>query len=281
MPVRRGHVAPQNTFIDTIIRKFDSQNRKFLISNAQVKHKPIIYCNDAFCDLTKYKRAEMMQKPCDCEFLYGKMTSNLSKTQINQALTRTEETQVVVLLYRKDGTNFLSNVLIAPVKNEKSQVILFILNFDELNETPDNRFTQGLKRNRLLQQIGMPFISTIFARSPTPPTRQIDSLGDLIISSSHIKQNQVLVEQMPLNQTYSSPNVEIDNMNERFEIVTENNNLSNNSYNDVSSEKSNHINNKLLKPPLDVTTSNLKKSASLSNIAGRKYNACLFLTCLI
>ena len=85
----------------------------------------------------------MMQKPCDCEFLYGKMTSNLSKTQINQALTRTEETQVVVLLYRKDGTNFLSNVLIAPVKNEKSQVILFILNFDELNETPDNRFTQG------------------------------------------------------------------------------------------------------------------------------------------
>ncbi|KAI8515347.1 Potassium voltage-gated channel sub H member 7 [Branchiostoma belcheri] len=25
MPVRRGHVAPQNTFIDTIIRKFDGQ----------------------------------------------------------------------------------------------------------------------------------------------------------------------------------------------------------------------------------------------------------------
>ena len=27
MPVRRGHVAPQNTFIDTIIRKFDSQSK--------------------------------------------------------------------------------------------------------------------------------------------------------------------------------------------------------------------------------------------------------------
>ena len=25
MPVRRGHVAPQNTFIETIIRKFDGQ----------------------------------------------------------------------------------------------------------------------------------------------------------------------------------------------------------------------------------------------------------------
>lgn len=29
MPVRRGHVAPQNTFIDTIIRKFDSQSKVF------------------------------------------------------------------------------------------------------------------------------------------------------------------------------------------------------------------------------------------------------------
>jgi hypothetical protein len=26
MPIRRGHVAPQNTFIDTIIRKFDGQS---------------------------------------------------------------------------------------------------------------------------------------------------------------------------------------------------------------------------------------------------------------
>ncbi|CDQ87951.1 unnamed protein product [Oncorhynchus mykiss] len=29
MPVRRGHVAPQNTFLDTIIRKFDSQCKLF------------------------------------------------------------------------------------------------------------------------------------------------------------------------------------------------------------------------------------------------------------
>lgn len=27
MPVRRGHVAPQNTFLDTIIRKFESQSK--------------------------------------------------------------------------------------------------------------------------------------------------------------------------------------------------------------------------------------------------------------
>ena len=29
MPVKRGHVAPQNTYIDTIIKKFDAQSKVF------------------------------------------------------------------------------------------------------------------------------------------------------------------------------------------------------------------------------------------------------------
>lgn len=38
MPVRKGHVAPQNTFIDTIIRKFDSQSKRYY-DNFHVKSK--------------------------------------------------------------------------------------------------------------------------------------------------------------------------------------------------------------------------------------------------
>ena len=84
-----------------------------------------------------------MQKPCTCEFLYGPLTTNSSKNQLSHALSLTDETQVVVLLYKRDGTNFLCNILIAPVKNEKSEIILFILNFDELSDTSDSRFSQS------------------------------------------------------------------------------------------------------------------------------------------
>ncbi len=119
------------------------QDRKFLIANAQVPHKPIIYCNDAFCDLVKYARPQIMQRPCTCEFLYGTLTTSSSKGQLSHALSLTDETQVVVLLYKKDGSNFLCNILIAPVKNEKSEIILFILNFDELNDTSDDKFSQS------------------------------------------------------------------------------------------------------------------------------------------
>ena len=77
-------------------------DRKFLIANAKIEGKPIIYCNDSFCEAVKYTRAEIMQKPCVCEFLYGPLTSETAICQLKQALTRTVETQVVILMCRKD-----------------------------------------------------------------------------------------------------------------------------------------------------------------------------------
>ncbi|XP_070623239.1 voltage-gated inwardly rectifying potassium channel KCNH2 isoform X2 [Erythrolamprus reginae] len=130
MPVRRGHVAPQNTFLDTIIRKFEGQSRKFIIANAQVENCAIIYCNDGFCDLCGYTRAEIMQKPCTCDFLYGPRTQRASAAQIHQALLGSEERKVEICFYRKDGSCFLCLVDVVPVKNEEGTVIMFILNFE-------------------------------------------------------------------------------------------------------------------------------------------------------
>ena len=84
------------------------KDRRFLIANAQAPQKPIIYCNDFFCDLVQFRRDEMMQRPCICEFLHGSLTSTASKNKMNQALSRTDETQVMALFYRKDG-KFISN----------------------------------------------------------------------------------------------------------------------------------------------------------------------------
>ncbi|XP_076094597.1 voltage-gated inwardly rectifying potassium channel KCNH6-like isoform X5 [Mytilus galloprovincialis] len=136
MPVRRGHVAPPNIFIDTIIRKFDDQNRKFVIANAQIETSPIIFCNDGFCELTGYSRAEVMQKSCICDFLHGPLTGSLGILQIKDALQGTEEKQVEILYYKKEGnslgTKFVCSVLIAPVKNEHGEVIMFIINYEDI-----------------------------------------------------------------------------------------------------------------------------------------------------
>lgn len=131
MPMKRGHVsAPQNTFIDTIIRKFDSQSmyicvtkqtfsisipldRRFLISNAQLANKPIIYCNDAFCELIGYSRADIIKKACTCEFLYGNETSEKAVTQIRHALQGSDEKEVDIVLYKHNGKVFFSSVVLS------------------------------------------------------------------------------------------------------------------------------------------------------------------------
>ncbi|KAL2097606.1 hypothetical protein ACEWY4_006813 [Coilia grayii] len=134
MPVRRGHVAPQNTFLDTIIRKFEGQNRKFIIANARVENCAIIFCNDAFCGMCGYTRAEVMQKPCTCSFLYGPHTGRPAMAQMAKALLGSEERKVEISLYRKDGVCFHCFVDVVPVKNEEGLVIMFILNFELANQ---------------------------------------------------------------------------------------------------------------------------------------------------
>lgn len=50
-----------------------------------------------------YSRAEIMQKPCTCNFLYGPDTKRLAIAQMAQALLGSEERRVEINLYRKDG----------------------------------------------------------------------------------------------------------------------------------------------------------------------------------
>ncbi|XP_046713792.1 potassium voltage-gated channel subfamily H member 7 isoform X2 [Silurus meridionalis] len=134
MPVRRGHVAPQNTFLGIIIRKFEGQNKKFVIANARVQNCAIIFCNDGFCEMTGYSRPDIMQKPCTCDFLHGQLTKRHAVAQIAQALLGSEERKVEITYHRKDGSDFLCNTHIIPVKNEEGVVMMFILSFDYILE---------------------------------------------------------------------------------------------------------------------------------------------------
>ncbi|CAJ1076304.1 potassium voltage-gated channel subfamily H member 6a isoform X2 [Xyrichtys novacula] len=151
MPVRRGHVALQNTYLDTIIRKFDEQNRKFLIANAQVKNCGIIYCNEGFCRMFGFTRAEIVQQPCTCQFLVGPGTMKSALSQLAQALLGSEERKVEILYYAKEGTCRPCLVDIVPVKNEEGVVIMFILDFQELVD-------RSLKKSSLRQRVAQGWI---------------------------------------------------------------------------------------------------------------------------
>ncbi|KAK5881305.1 hypothetical protein CesoFtcFv8_022120 [Champsocephalus esox] len=104
MPVMKGLLAPQNTFLDTIATRFDGTHSNFLLGNAQ-GHRgyPIVYCSDGFCELTGFTRTEVMQKNCSCRFLYGMDTCEHVAQQMEKALEGREEYQAEVHFYKKNG----------------------------------------------------------------------------------------------------------------------------------------------------------------------------------
>ncbi|KAH1009515.1 hypothetical protein HUJ04_001858 [Dendroctonus ponderosae] len=104
MPARRGLLAPQNTFLDTIATRFDGTHSNFVLGNAQVPTLyPIVYCSDGFCELTGFTRAQIMQKACACKFLFGPETKEEHKTQIDKALESKNELKLEVIFYKKNA----------------------------------------------------------------------------------------------------------------------------------------------------------------------------------
>lgn len=74
-----------------------------MVANALADGGPIIYCNERFCQMVGFSRAEIMQKPAVSEFLHGPLTSAESISQVREVLSSTEEKQIDILYYKKDG----------------------------------------------------------------------------------------------------------------------------------------------------------------------------------
>lgn len=91
------------TWTSILPRLYFFTDKKFIIANARVQNCAIIYCNDAFCEMTGFSRPDVMQKPCTCDFLHGQFTSRHAVAQVAQALLGSEERKVEITYHRKDG----------------------------------------------------------------------------------------------------------------------------------------------------------------------------------
>ncbi|KAG2458942.1 KCNH7 protein, partial [Polypterus senegalus] len=127
-------VKVRKLFLVVVIHGYSYEDKKFIIANARVQNCAIIYCNDGFCEMTGFSRPDVMQKPCTCDFLHGPHTKRHDIAQVAQALLGSEERKVEITYHRKDGSLFLCNTHIIPVKNEEGVVMMFILNFDYVLE---------------------------------------------------------------------------------------------------------------------------------------------------
>ncbi|XP_053713705.1 potassium voltage-gated channel subfamily H member 1-like isoform X1 [Synchiropus splendidus] len=127
---RRGLVAPQNTFLENIVRRSNDTN--FVLGNAQIVDWPIVYSNDGFCKLSGYNRAEVMQKSSTCSFMYGELTDKEMTEKVRQTFEGYDMNSFEILMYKKNRMPVWFFVKIAPIRNEQDKVVLFLCTFSDI-----------------------------------------------------------------------------------------------------------------------------------------------------
>lgn len=94
-------------------RGIDSTPTGIVMADARVNDLPIVYSNNAFHDITGYKKEEVIGR--NCRFLQGPGTDPKAIEQIRMAIAEQREHRITLLNYRKDDTPFWNSFSIAPV----------------------------------------------------------------------------------------------------------------------------------------------------------------------
>ena len=85
---------------------------------------PIIYVNPAFCELTGYGPHEVTGK--SPSMLQGPNTDKAVLERLNKAIADGELFHGQAINYRKDGSEFMMEWKIAPIRNEKDEITHYL-----------------------------------------------------------------------------------------------------------------------------------------------------------
>ncbi len=103
---------------------FSSMQNGLLITDARQPDNPIVYCNQAFCDLTGYAAEDVLGR--NCRFLQGDDRTQPQLDVLRDAIHKAQPCRVLVRNYRKDGSMFWNELIISPVRDSNDALTHFV-----------------------------------------------------------------------------------------------------------------------------------------------------------
>ena len=114
----------QEAELHLLKRGIEASPNGVIMTEANQADLPIVYANQAFCELTGYRLDEVLGQ--NCRFLQGPETDPAILATLRHALATRTEAQVVLRNYRKDGTPFWNRLAISPVVDPAGHCTHFI-----------------------------------------------------------------------------------------------------------------------------------------------------------
>jgi len=104
--------------------QWQALNAGVVISDARSPGMPIIYVNPTFEHMSGYAAAEILGR--NCRFLQSHDTDQPGLVSIRQAIREKINGYAKLRNYRKDGTMFINELFISPVKDASGEVTHFV-----------------------------------------------------------------------------------------------------------------------------------------------------------
>lgn len=96
----------------------------YVITDPEMEDNPIIYASSGFCNFTGYTKIEVENR--NCRFLQGADTKPEDKAAIREAIEGQREVSVQLKNYKRDGTSFLNQFFLMPLRDHNKKVIYYI-----------------------------------------------------------------------------------------------------------------------------------------------------------
>ena len=110
--------------LDRSNRQWETLNAGVVISDALQPDMPIIFVNSMFERMSGYSAAEVVGR--NCRFLQGSETDQPDLDKLRLAIKREVNGHALLRNFRKDGTAFLNELFVSPVRNDAGVVTQFI-----------------------------------------------------------------------------------------------------------------------------------------------------------
>lgn len=118
-------------------RQWQAMNAGVVISDALSSEMPVVYVNSAFEEMSGYSSAEMIGR--NCRHLQGKDTDQPAVNNIRLAIRNQTNGYAVLRNYRKDGSLFVNELFVSPIKDAHGKVTHFM----GIQHLRDDNFVAG------------------------------------------------------------------------------------------------------------------------------------------
>ena len=115
--------ADFDALVGALVGPFQSASLSLTLCDATAPDLPIIQVNRAFCELTGYRESDVIGR--NCRFMQGPGTDQAEVARMRRAIASGEPCRSVLWNVRRDGSPFLNEVIITPVRDASGRLRLF------------------------------------------------------------------------------------------------------------------------------------------------------------